>query len=409
MYTYKRAVGISQLDPKGEELVDISAIPAKDLFTQFSSLIIVVTDGLISQDVAIDLATYRGELATYTGTIQAWLNTKATVVLKTSNTLPGSEYRFVTSHDIQYEWFSLLPGDASLGDDRQDKLDVHSAPDIRVRKTDNTDVDYQALVDNALWTYNGHLCRAVKGDNCIHLLNAGKHFHVADHGHVNCLNFNTVSKLKTYGIATADVRFEDKGTYQFLHYKAPVSLVGKTVWMSIGGRLFFDDVVQVKGEKGITIRTDRVNWPIRIFDSKEVIDLSSVIDKERQVVPSDFFTTESFFKSLFTDPSSFLIVLDNPNLYVDVKPITTYHHPYTYHTAEERKIPLMTGGGLLPKFFTRRIINRRLLDIDLGVRTRYVNNPAGPLNEGNLYHTFTNRFHPSDYHQGFQLYIRGVF
>lgn len=407
MYTYKRAVGISLLNPKGEELLDISAVPTSQLFTLYSNLIVVVTDAYGAQDVAIDLQTYQSELSLYQGTIQQWLNTKATTPLKTSNTLPGTEYRFATMHDIREEWFTPLPGDALQGDDRQASMDKEWAPDIRIVKTDNSDVDFDALVTRGLFFINGHATRAVKGTRCAYLLNAGKHFRVYDNMHIGYMNLNTVSKLKTYALSAANIKFDSFETYNFLHYKSPVSLKGKTVWMSIGGRLYFNDVIQVKGNKGITIRTEKVDWFTRTFDSKDLIDLSSVIDKDRQVVGADFFSTETFFKALLTDPSSFLIVLDNPHLYIEVKPLTAYRYPYTYHTEETRRIPLLTGG-LLPKYFTRRIINRRLLDISIGVQRRYLNDTTGVKNEGNLFHGYTNRFKPNELFKGFHLYIRGL-
>ena len=408
MYTYKRAVGINQLVPRGEELLDISDVPTKELFRLYTQLTIVVTDALVNRDVAIDATRYYDELGLFVGTVQAWLDTKKLVPLVTSNTLPGTEYRFVTTHDIQYEWFSLLPGDARIAEDRQALLTKNSARDIRVTKTDNTEVDYDALLNRGLWITNGHLTRGVKGNRCVYLLKAGSHFNVDDNIHVSYLNFNTVSTLKTYPVAAKQIEFIPHDTYRSLRVDAPVSLVGKTVWMSIGGRLYLDDVVEVNGPKGVTIRTDKVDWFSRVFDSKELIDLTSVIDQERQVVGKDFFQTEEFFTKLLTDESTFFIILDNPHLYYNLVPVTSYQYPFTFHTEETRRIPLMVGNGLLPKYFTRKIINRRLLDIDIGVNKRYINKTTGVHNEGELFHGYTNRFSPSTLHKGYLLYIRGL-
>jgi len=408
MYTYKRAVGISRLNPKGEEILDISAIPTAQLFTQYDRLVIVVNDAYALMDVAINLDDYRGELLQFSGVIQQWLDTMADVPLRTSNVLPGTEYRYVTVQDIQYRWFSLLPGDVTLGDGRQDLLTIHGANDIRVTRTDNAVVDYEALVDRSLWTINGHLVRAHKGNNCLYLRSAGKHFRVEDNIHVTCLNFNTVSKLKTYPFLPEDIRFEENDVHVFLHFKSPVSLKGKKVWAALGGRLYMDDVIQAKGEYGVTIRVEKVDWFSRIFGSKDLIDLTSIIGKDRQVVPEDFFRKEAFFRALLLDLSSFIIVLDNPHVYVETKPLVTYQYPFTFNTAETRSIPLMTGSGLLPKYHTRRIGHRRLLDIDIGVQKIFLNETTGSLNGGNLYHGFTNRFNPAELPLGYQLYIRGL-
>lgn len=408
MYTYKRAVGVNQLIPRGVELLDIATVPTKELFGLYRSLTLVVTDELAQRDVSIDAYAYFNELMAFTGTIQAWLTTQSAVVLKTSNKLPGDKYRFVTTHDIQYEWFTLFPGDARISEDRQALLTKAAAKDIRVIKTDRTQVDYKALLDCSLWTINGHMVRAIEGDDSLYLINAGRHYNVNDNAHVNCLNFNTVSTLKTYPVTKENLFFEGHETFNYLHLKSPVSLKGKSVWMSIGGRLCLTDVVQQNSEYGITINAERVDWFTRIFDSKQFIDLSSVIDKDREVVGKDFFTTEAFFTALMLDPSTFFIVLDNPDLYVSMEAIAAYNYPFTYHTEELKRVPLMLGNGMLPKYNVRKIINRRLLDIDIGNQKRYLNYKTGINNEGDLYHGFTNRFSPSTLHRGYLLYIRGL-
>lgn len=408
MYRYKRAVGIRQLAPRGEELLDIGDYRTADLVKTFSALTIVIYDELYFRDVAIDLMDYRNEFLQFPGKIQDWLDMKANTPLITHNKLPGNQYRYVQTHDIQYRWFSLLPGDARISDDRQGFLDTASARDIRVVKTDRTAVNYPAMVDRSLWVMNGHMVRAVADDKAVYLLGAGAHFNVNDNIHVNCLNFATVSTLKTYPIEAEQIEFEEHPTWRFLHVRAPVSLIGKKVWMSIGGRLYMDDVIEVVSEHMVRVNMSNVDWFTRIFDSKAMIDLSAVIDKEREVVNKDFFKTPSFWEKLLTDLSSFFIVLDNPNLHVTLTPIVTYKYPFTYHTEETQPIPLLTANGLLPKYFTRKIINRRLLDIDIGLQRLYVNKTTGSMNGGNVLHGYTNRFKPSKLHKGYLLYIRSV-
>ena len=409
MYTYQRAVGIYLTGPKGQQLLDISLYALKQIPIYFRDMIIVVKDELADQQVSIDLlGDYRHELIGNELTVQQWLTSKAQTVLTTSNTLPGNEYRYVTCEDIQYKWFSLLPGDVRLTDDRQDILTTSSAPDIRVRKTDGSLVDYDKLEHRALWTVNGHLCRAIAKDNDLFLLNAGKHFRVYDNTHITCLNFNTVSTLNTYPIMETSIEFEDHDTYGFLHIKTAVPVTGKTTWMSIGGRLYLDDVIEVTGENTLSIRINYVDWFTRIFDSKHYIDLSGVIDLEREVVGKDFFFTEMFFTTLLTDPSSFLILLDNPHLSIESVPIQSYRYPYTFHTHETRKLPLMVSNGLLPKYYTRKLINRRLLDIDLGVKRLYLNKTTGIANGGDLFHSFASRQRPSVLHRGYLLKIRSI-
>lgn len=411
MYTYKRAVGNSRLSPKGEELLDISSFPCNTLFTNYTRLTIIVADAYANRDVAIDLSFYLGDLGGFTGNIQAWLDTKKNTPLQTSNTLPGDRYRYVLFDDIEYRAFSKLPGDVRLGREQQELLRVDEAPDMRITKTNNSDVDYGALVERCLWTINGHLVRATKGEideRCFYLRGAGKHFRVDDTAHVCSLNFNTVSKLSTFPFKLEDIKFESRNGSIYLHVRTDFDLLGKTVWASLGGRLYREDIIHVRANKGIAINIDKVDWARAIFDSKRLIDLGKVIKKDREEVPGDFFQTEEFFTNLLLEVSSFLIVLDNPHVYAYTVPLVHYSYPFTFHTEEKRNIPLLTGNGLLPKYFTRSIINRRLLDIDIGIQRLYVGKTAGIYDQDAVHHVHTNRWKPSKLHTGYHLYIRGV-
>lgn len=408
MYTYKRAVGVSKSLPRGEELLDIGALTTKQIVKEYNPLKIVLQDLLYNREVTMDLIDYTNEFTSFVGTIQEWLNTKSSTPLITSNKIPGEEYRYVQIHDIQYKWFTLYPGNVKMSEDRQDMLDTADSVDIRVIKTDRTKVDYKALTQRSLWLFNGHLTRAVADDKALYLLNAGKHYLINDNSHACSLNFNTVSTLNTYPIEKGDVHFEDHDTFKFVHVTAKDSFKGKTVWMSIGGRLYLPDVVPTVSDRTVAIQTEKVDWFSAIFNSKKLIDLSSVIDPEREVVPANFFSTKDFWENLLSDPSSFFIVLDNPNVYVTKKPIVTYNYPFTYYTEETRNIPLLTGDGLLPKYFTRKITTRRLLDTDIGTEKIYLNKTTGVTNGGKLYHGLTNRFAPSKLSAGYLLYIRSV-
>lgn len=408
MYTYRRAVGIYASGPRGQQLLDISNMKLSVITQYFRQMLVIVYDEIGQQEVVIDLSDYWQEAQRFADFIQPWLDTKKTVPLITSNKVPGKEYRYVTCEDIQYKWFTPLPGDARLAEDKQSLLTTTGAPDIRLHRTDNANVDYTALAQRCLWTMNGHLVRAVAGPSDVYLLNAGKHFNVDDTCHITCLNFNTVSTLRTLPITEAQIAYENHDTYRFCHLRTDVSLKDKTVWMSIGGRLYLDDIVRVTGDKTIALQVDKVDWFSRIFDSKSMIDLSRVISKDREVVAKDYFYQDATMKALLTDPSTFIIVLDNPHLSVDVTPIALYSYPFTYHTEETKKLPLLLSNGLLPKYYTRKIINRRLLDIDVGLQRRYLNKTAGIHRPDDVLHGFTSRYSPSELFRGYLLKVRSI-
>ena len=175
MYQYIRAVGLYKDGPTGEQLLDIAQYRLKDVAKYFSEMLVVIKDLLSDEaEVVINLNDYREEINTLDLTIQQWLDAKSSVPLITSNKVPGNEYRYVTCGDIQYQGFSLLPGNAKLSADKQDKLTTTGAPDLRVQKTLLSQVNYGLLQTNCLWTVNGYLTRSVATEDCLYLLNAGR-------------------------------------------------------------------------------------------------------------------------------------------------------------------------------------------------------------------------------------------
>lgn len=409
MYTYIRAVGVYSSGPKGQQLLDISKYSLETVCKYFKEMIVVLNDSMSKEkELALNLFDYYEEVKVYKKNIQSWLDENQTRVLKTSTKVPGNRYGYVTSQDIQYKWFSLFPGSINRPSDSQGLLTVNNAPDIRVMKTDGSKVDYKALANRSLWTINGYMVRAVADDTAVYLQNAGKHYRVYDGIHVNCLNFNTISTLNTETVVKENIKFIEVSGYQQVRVKSKTSLKGKTVWMSIGGQLYFNDIVDVLNDNTIRIQTDKVDWFTKIFDAKRFIDISTIIDKEREIVDKNFFRTEDFFQKLFTDLSTFIIILDNGNMSVESVPLTTYRYPFTYHTEEKLNLPLMLSNGMIPKYFVRKIINRRLLDIDMGVQRAYLNKTTGSANEGNLLHDYTNRCIPSHYFRGYHLKIRSI-
>lgn len=409
MYQYIRAVGLYKDGPTGEQLLDIAQYRLKDVAKYFSEMLVVIKDLLSDEaEVVINLNDYREEINTLDLTIQQWLDAKSSVPLITSNKVPGNEYRYVTCGDIQYQGFSLLPGNAKLSADKQDKLTTTGAPDLRVQKTLLSQVNYGLLQTNCLWTVNGYLTRSVATEDCLYLLNAGRSFNVYDNIHVGYLNFTTLSKLSTYPLTKDQIKYQNiDGKIQAL-IKTNLDFTNKQVWMSIAGQLYLTDIVRPRGKDSLRVDLSMVDLMSKIYTAKNYINLDGVLDQERAIVDKDYFRTEEFIVNLLTHHNTFLIVLDNPNLSVEVKPIVTYQFPFTYYTEETLKIPLLLASGSLPKYFTRRLANKRLLDIDTMVRRRYLYKTVGNI-DNNVIHPYTNRFHPADYESGYLLYIKGIY
>lgn len=407
MYQFTRSVVRYVTGPTGLIPFDVSNIPLNIFQKYFKEVIIVLKDSLYDETVSIRYSDYQAEFGQYSGLIQDWLTANTDRVLNTSTEFPKDVYGMVTLHDIQYEWFTLLPGNAQRSSKDQDAIVVADAPDIRIHKTDNSEVDYPALNSCTLWLMNNHFVRSVADEKDVYLLNAGKHFAVNNNTHVCCMNFNKIAKVKTLGIKEEDIQYTSDTSTQHIKIKCLEELQNKTVWMVIGGRLYMTDIVNTTSNHSVTLQIGKVDWFDKIFTSREWIDLSKVINMEVASVSKEFFTTREFFTNLLTDLSSFFVIIDNPNLSVTHVPIGEYQYPFTYYTERTEKLPLLLSNGLMPKYAVRKHNSLRLLDIDAGTHKNYLFHSSG-LNNGNIHHEAVNLADSERYNRGYLLEIKAL-
>lgn len=406
--TYKSAYGV-YLNNAITQIVtpDISAMALRDVSKIFQRLSVVFYDNYYKKELSLDLFRYLNEMDNSDLTIQQWLDTKNKVVLTTSDYVPSGTYVSATYSDITYRNFKLLPGDIRKSEGDQNLLNVSKAVDIRVVKNDIAQIDYVKLKDKTLWTINGHFVRAVADQKYLYLLGAGKHFKVNDNIHVGCINFNKLSDVKTLPIVVDDLEFDVTGQTPKIHIKLAESAIGKKVWLSLAGRLLFDGIVRKTGDRVLTVDLTKYDLVNRIFRSQDFIDLGGVMDKERTVIPKDYYLNQGVLTKLFTDISTFVIILDNPYINVTCEKLIRYNHPFTYLTSETEKLPLLLANGLIAKYFTRKSRHDRLLDVDLGAVTRYLNDSTGS-GYGDVFHKQVSSASPADVVNGYLLKIQAM-
>lgn len=406
--TYKRAYGV-YLESAITQIIflDIATMPLRNISTYFQKLSVVVFDHYYQKELSIDLFRYLNEMVDNDSTIQQWLDTKNHTVLTTSEFIPKITLINASYSDITYRNFKLYPGDVRKSQGDQNLLTVSKAVDIRVIKNDVEKVDYRVLKNKTLWSINGHLVRAVADDHCLYLLGAGRHYKVDDNIHVGCINFNLISDVNTVPITTSDLSLDVSGENPKIHISLPADSAGKKVWLSLAGRLLFEGTVKRTGDTVLSVDLTRYDLVNRIFRSQDFIDLGDIIGDKRTVIPKDYYRNEAVLTALFTHISSFLIIFDNPHINVTREKLVRYNHPYTYFTSEKEKLPMVLANGLIPKYFIRKYRHDRLLDIDLGAVTKFINDTTG-LGYGDLFYKQVSSAEPSSPVNAYLLKIQAI-
>lgn len=404
-YTYVRAVGVPITGHSGEKPVDVTDIPTQKYFTLFSKLIIVVNDGLLNKNLALNAFDYQYEFQLFTGTIIDWLATKTNDALTLSSTLPGEELVYVKTGDVLHNGFRVVPANHLLSEDRQALLTPSNATDLKLYSL-SKNTDYTFISKNGLFVMNGHFIRGMKRDDGIYLIGGGNNFRIYKDSQVNLLDFNRVSTLNTYPFTEDMIRFIEEDGFTGLEVVLNQNITNKKVWLIVGGRLVTGSpLVTRTGENALRIDYRHYKWPERIFESLSYIDLSNLYDKDRKVILSKKLYTSDTFKRLLLNDNSFFVVFDNPDFGITVTPLVNYRYPTVFLVHEKYHHPLMLDNGLFPGYLSEDCGNEMLWSIDIRVKPNYVNRLAGVNNGGDLYHAFSNRYFNSTLVKGYTFKI----
>lgn len=404
MYTYKYSVGRYKNYRPGYHIVDISEYSVSDLEKLFDILYIVVHDSMFKDNVSITLESYKLDFSeTPSLTIQEWLDTKSSDVLTLSDIMPGDKYRYVKLERIFTYGYFHYPANINLANDRQEQLTSDSAPDIRVTQYMYQNIDYSKINDYSLFQVNGVFCRSVPKKEGIYLLGAGlDYIQNRKDLRIGALNFQKLGKLKTIPIK-ADT-LEEIQTTSNKRWEMKLDggqLKGKTIYIVVNGQLMVDPTIIY-----------------RVADDRIVIDLTSFdvthhyfnygqytrVPKLTNLTKFDVYKKQA----LLAD-NSFIVLIDNPSVGIDVTPMTTFTYPTVLHTQEKFQHPLIVDSGMFPVPYIKTYgIGQRIWCHDLRVYNKYPMMSTGTLDGNIVPNGEINPGDPGRLMRGWMFKIHGI-
>lgn len=406
MYKYLYGVGRRKDYQPGFRVVDIDRFYIKDLGKVFTSLYIVIEDSLYKTKFAIELDTYRLEFENnLTMNIQEWLDTKSQVVLKKAPVTPGNVHKYVKAERLFVDGYFHYPADLNLAKDRQNDLLADTAPDIRIRHyAYDSGVDYRKQVEYSLFVSNGVFYRAVGKDDGIYLVGAGSDYIYSKRDvRIGALNFQKLGKIKTIPI-TSDMLYKvptNAGTRWKIKVPDEKLLAGKTHWMVLNGKLVVDPDILYQ------VSAQELMMDPKSLDVME--HFQTYNEYERTPKLNNMTKFDTYVRDALVMHNSFLVLIDNPTLGVEVTPLTTFHYPNVLHTEERFQHPVMLENGLFPTVYPRSYgIKQRLLNHDVRIKRKYPIQTSGTL-AGNNYNAMAiNQGDPGHLPKGYFFKIFGV-
>lgn len=404
MYTYKYSVGRYKNFRPGYHVVDIADYSVADLPKLFEILYIVVYDSMFKDNVSISMEDYKLDFAkTPTLTIQQWLDTKASTVLTLADVMPGDKYSYVKQERLFTKGYFHYPADYNLANDRQELLTSDSAPDIRVQQYMYQNIDYKKINDHALFQVNGVFCRSVTRSNGVYLLGAGLDYIQNRRDlRISAFNFEKIGKIKTIPI-TSEI-MEEVQTTSNKRWEVKLNkeaLANKTIYLVLNGQLLVDpDIVYRTNDDRVTIDLSAFDVVHHHFNYSKY----TLTPKLTNLTKFDTYKKQALLMK-----NSFLVLIDNPSVGIDVTPMTTFHYPTVLHTEEKFSHPLLVDSGMFPVPYVRTYgIGQRLWYHDHRIYNYYPMMTTGTLDGNVIPNDAINPGNPGRLMRGWMFKIHGI-
>lgn len=385
MYSYKYAVGRYRNYQPGFHIVDISKIAVGKLLRYFTILDIVLYDEIYKRDVKITLDDYATTFGNDTRTIVEFLSDNGNNVLKYSLDVPKNEYVYAQWESPYHKGFYSHPANINLANDRQEKLTADAAPDIRLIRDNYTYTEYKKLSDYALFIMNGCFVRAEGNTTGLYLRGAGKDYQKQKKDvYISAINMEKIGKIKTIPITKEMVRHDatNMGKRFFVDLDKNTDLDGKTVWVVFNGQLLVDEDI-----------VGRINKNTMLLDMGYV-DMMTHYITYRQYTRTpewkDQDKDDAYIFNCLISENSFVVVIDNPTVGIELEPMVKFQYPLSHQTAERFNHPVMMENGLFPYCFRRSYGNgERIVNTDVGHLLLPIIDSTGRLSDNIVYTTAT--------------------
>lgn len=402
MYTYKYSVGKYKNYRPGYHVADIDGFSVADLDKIFDILYIVVHDDMYNSDVSISLEDYRLAFSNNPNLdIIGWLKTQNGNNLKAADIFPSNKYEYVRLERVFTYGYFHYPADLNLANDRQADLLSDSAPDIRLAHYRYQNIDYNKINDYSLYTVNGVFTRSVGRKDGVYLLGAGRDYiQNRNDVRIGALNFEKLGKVKTIPITEDSIIDLDTESGKRWEMKID-GLQNKTIYLVVNGQLLIDDNFIYR------VADDRVNIDLTSFDvTNHYLNYKRYTRTPKLNNLNKF---ELYKRQALTMDNSFIVLIDNPSLGVDVVPLTTFTFPNALHTEERFQHPLVLDSGMFPVPYIRTYgIKQRLLNHDLRIYNKYPFMTSGALGGNVLLNEAVNQADPGRLSKGWIFKIHGL-
>lgn len=332
------------------EDVDVGNRDINELFASYRRIVLTLTHTAIPGERYLDLADARSMIGVYTGnkTVNAWLTANGNQTLPTLSSIPTFELHPAQYSDIYRAGYKVRLADSTRHPDAE--LPDRAKPDLLLNRGD---VDFRVNAAYSMVTVNGFYHRVAGSQHGLYVLGGGTSVMTAQNNHVGMHSFRNVGALK-YVPITQEMVYKVHPDQKFRDYamvKMPMDLTDKVVFMVLGGYLHvLDKAYYITGDRSIRVDLKALQLIERIYDSIDMIDLSSLgltpsSVNAKQFAVDDILSDRALLAYL-TLQQSFFVVMDKTDIYVRRHPLERMSAPGRFLTPMPlNPLPLISSYG----------------------------------------------------------------
>lgn len=353
MYTLVSAIGKEKNDSRRWKTANISDVTLHDLFLNYRKLLVLLQDEFMEEPEVFDLDSIRLTHSGLDVTFSQFLIDNGNNTLETTPGTLDFKTTYAKYADAYRAGYSVdLVSQTGVVDSTEPKDDKTW---LILRKNG---ADYDLIGKHCLTIVNGFFHFSETNSSGLYIKDGAISSRICGHSTVGLLSFHGVSELRQIPITIDMIKQQADHP---LHFRTVLDvgedLSNKTVFLVIGGYLVLPGtrVFTLESETRILIDFNNYSIPNRFFESNKYLDYSSFeldtpMTNDSQYAMDELYSDE-FVTSLLTMSQSFIVVLDNPDIFIEKEHVRPSPMPGIYTSYVPPIYPLFLGQGMAANYW----------------------------------------------------------
>jgi hypothetical protein len=377
MYTLVSAIGKRKAAGSRWVSIDISSIALNDVYHDYQEVYAVLSNSFYTGNRTLLLSSIKNSVIAVTSTLPQYLQSIGNASLPVVDQLYQVETKWVHYNDAVKARYKIRPTPSNGHVDSTIPLSERTWLSITRPNT-----DYNLFFKSCLVSVNGLFHRTDTDGDRVYVLDGMKSCRISGENQMGITSFMNLGELEFTSITQQMIhrRYVDEPLKQRVYIDIGTAKPGKYPMLVVGGYLYILDernFFQISDTVyGFNILN--VPWRERFFESRKIIDLSSLeleefIHNENQVVESELYSDINITK-MFTLSQSFLVFIDNPDLFIEYDTLRRSKLPNMYTSFTEPKYPLSLGYGILGDYWSTKEHDQWSVTVQDSLKWNYIFN-----------------------------------